>query len=461
MNILKNINLCVIWVLAFIVFSACNPEYLNLKPNKRMVVPASLEDIRAILNHEDKMNIGTMPWLGEVSTTDFYINTEHWLLLEPYKIEHNSYVWNEEIYEGSSTIEDAWPRLYEVVFYANVALDLLKPLEPTNDAERIEYDRLQSIALFYRSWAFFQVAQLYAKPYDTKSATTDLGIALRLESDINIVSFRSTVKETYDQIINDLKQSIVHLPEKELFSIKPTKGSAYGMLAKTYLQMNDFENALLYADSSLRLQNEILDYNDLELSLHYPFDWLNNKEILFYTSMRTAGTLAPTYSKVDKDLYSFYDEEDLRRDAFFKDRGTHVEYKGSYTGAVGCFGGITVPEILLIRAEAYARNGNEGLAIKDLERLWDKRFDKNKTRPTHQDVNVLGLVLKERRKELLFRGIRWADLRRLNLGLNYAVTLKRTIDGKEYILPPNDPKYSLQIPSGVIERSKVVQNIRK
>ena len=73
---------------------------------------------------------------------------------------------------------------------------------------------------------------------------------------------------------------------------------------------------------------------------------------------------------------------------------------------------------------------------------------------------ALAKVLTERRKELLMRGLRWTDLRRLNRDSRFAVTLSRTVQGQEYLLPPGDPRYTLLIPNEVIVNSGIAQNSR-
>ncbi len=57
-------------------------------------------------------------------------------------------------------------------------------------------------------------------------------------------------------------------------------------------------------------------------------------------------------------------------------------------------------------------------------------------------------VLQERRKELIFRGTRWSDLRRLNLE-GAGIGLNRIINGVTYTLPPNDARWVMLIPREV------------
>ncbi|HTM98670.1 MAG TPA: RagB/SusD family nutrient uptake outer membrane protein, partial [Pedobacter sp.] len=75
-------------------------------------------------------------------------------------------------------------------------------------------------------------------------------------------------------------------------------------------------------------------------------------------------------------------------------------------------------------------------------------------------INVLALILAERRKELICRGTRWMDLKRLNLEPANATTLTRNVNGLTYTLLPNSKRYALPIPDEEILISGLPQNIR-
>jgi CubicO group peptidase (beta-lactamase class C family) len=74
-------------------------------------------------------------------------------------------------------------------------------------------------------------------------------------------------------------------------------------------------------------------------------------------------------------------------------------------------------------------------------------------------AEALSLVLNERRKELVMRGLRWMDLKRLNAeGRNIMVS--RTINGQVVSLNPNDNRYAFPIPEDVIQLTGMPQNER-
>ncbi|CPA24249.1 SusD family [Mycobacterium tuberculosis] len=73
--------------------------------------------------------------------------------------------------------------------------------------------------------------------------------------------------------------------------------------------------------------------------------------------------------------------------------------------------------------------------------------------------SALELVLLERRKELVWRGIRWDDIKRLN-GRGAGIVLRRTMDGKVHTLEPTSGRYVFNIPQDEINRSGIAQNER-
>src|SRR5690606_36483702 len=102
----------------------------------------------------------------------------------------------------------------------------------------------------------------------------------------------------------------------------------------------------------------------------------------------------------------------------------------------------------------------------DLNRLLETRWQVGTYVPFHADnqEDALRSILGERRKELIFRGVRWSDLRRLNRDERFSTTLIRVIDdgtsSTTYTLPPNDLGYTHLIPQEVILRTGMQQNPR-
>ena len=100
---------------------------------------------------------------------------------------------------------------------------------------------------------------------------------------------------------------------------------------------------------------------------------------------------------------------------------------------------------------SFAKKGNSGASYGVFQ---------NDTYANRTALTTLTQILTERRKELVHRGCRWTDLRRLNMDPRFATTLTRTLLGATYTLPPNDSRYTLQIPSYIITASNgsITQN---
>lgn len=116
--------------------------------------------------------------------------------------------------------------------------------------------------------------------------------------------------------------------------------------------------------------------------------------------------------------------------------------------------------MVLIVAECSARLGNVDKALEYINSLLIKRYKSSSYVPVRVEgkEQALALILKERNKELLFRGVRWHDLKRLKR--EYLITLVRTVGSETFRLPPDDKKWTLPIPPNVVRLSGMQQNER-
>lgn len=445
----------IITLVISLLLVSCQSDFLDIKPDKSLVIPSTLNDFQSLMDNPNVMNI--TPGLGELACDDYYTSEE--ALLSSPVIERNSYTWKEDIYEGSSVPD--WDIPYQQVFYANVVLEGLDKLDTTT-VNHQKWDQIKGSALFYRALAFYNLARTFAAPYEGKSAQTGLGIPIRMSADINAKYPRATLQQTYQQIIQDLKLSIHFLPEQVQYNTRPSIPAVYALLARIYLSMNEYDQALLYADSCLQLRNELLDYNQLDSTVRLPFHTLGpNKEVIFYGYLITYATFSARTTMIDSILYRSYNSDDLRKAIFFTLRDGTPHFRGSYTSNLYIFGGLATDEIYLIRAECLAREGKTEQALNDLNTLLKTRYKKGTFIPVETSSDeLIPLILNERRKELVFRGLRWPDLRRLNLEGTYPTTLMRMLNGEKYVLMPNDPKYTMPIPDNEIAISGIKQNKR-
>jgi len=442
-----------------IISSSCKKDWLDAKPNKNLVVPHTLSDLQALLDNTTFIFNHNQPALGEVGCDDYYLLFPDWQGLFT-NTEHNAYIWAKDIYNGEPNLD--WSIPFERIFYENYILETIQSV-PADSTNLSNWNNVKGSALFGRGFDFYSLADLFAKPFDSATADTDPGIPLRLHSDINGKSTRATVMQTYNQIIADLKASLLYLPALPAYKTRPSKTAAYAMLVRTYLNMGDYSLALLYADSCISLQPVLVNYNNFDVTSQFPFPVFPtfNNEVIYFATLDNYFVISNYVAIVDSTIYHSYANNDLRKYLFIDTTNGYTRFKGGYDGYTG-FGGIATDEIYLVSAECNARLGNINMAMDRLNTLLENRWVTGTFTPLTASTadEALRLILNERRKELIFRGLRWTDLRRLNKDPRFAVTLTRNLNGTIYTLPPNDDRYVWPIPDQEIQISGIAQNPR-
>lgn len=452
----------IIMLIIFIGCASCK-KFLDKKINNKLVTPSSLSDLQSLLD-DPSMNQAATPSYGETSCDEYFLTNDMYDETESIQAgSHYLYIWKAYPTTGSS---NDWGKCYNSVYNANLVLDLLGNISADNQ-NQTERNNVKGSALFYRGYYFLWLLWNYSNAYDSTSSNTDLGIVLRLTSNPNIQSVRGNNEQCYRQVINDTKSAIPLLPDYPLIATRPSKSAAYGLLARCYLSMRDYKNALLYADSCLQLDSQLMDFNDpavyaSTIAASAPFLQLN-KEIFFYSEMNNDNYLCSTlsFSRIDTTLYKAYADNDLRKPAFYLiNSDGYSSFKGTYGNLASfCFSGMATDEMYLTRAECYIRTGQEQKGLNDLNTLLNNRYKRGSfqqvTALSEQDA--LDIVLQEREKELVMRGMRWIDIKRLNKE-SKNIVLKRFEDGETFTLSPNAGFYALPIPSDIISLTGIQQN---
>jgi hypothetical protein len=444
-------------IVLLLMLSVSCKKYLDAKSDSKEEIPSTIQDCQDILSDYTLYN--DYPIDGENSSDDFYLSDGTFGGQQ--SDDQEIYEWSPIAMHLTNTNPVSWANPYNGILYANVVLDTYAKFSAADQAS-VAGLNVKGQALFFRSGFFYELAQLYAKPYNATTAGQDLGIPLRMTSALTEKLTRATVQQTYDQIINDLKTAIPILPNFTSLTSAPTKAAGYAELARVYLAKGDYTNALVNASACLNIKSDLLDYNTV-VPNYYAFTTFpnSNKEVIFNTE--TVYNAPAGSSFIDSTLVMSYDTSDLRRKLFCSSNGDGTfTFLGTYSGDYNYFTGLAVDEVYLIKAECEARAGSTSDALKDLNTLLVTRYKTGKFVPvtaTSAD-DALSKILIERRKELIYRGTRWADLRRLNQDPRFAITLTRNINGTIYTLPPNDLRYTLLIPYYIIQYGGYQQNPR-
>jgi starch-binding outer membrane protein, SusD/RagB family len=453
----KTVHLIIValcFILICCLLSSCK-KYLDKKSDNSLITPKTLDDLQALLDDNYYMNANT-PAFGEASADDYFDQTSVYNSLDARS--QQVYTWALKIYNGPT---NDWSDNYEVIHTANFCIDQLNAIEKT-PANEDAWNNIKGSALFFRGYYYLGLTWDYAKAYDDASSSKDPGIVIRASSDFKPVSTRASVADSYKQVINDLEEAGNLLQTKVPQPMRPSKVAAYGALARTFLSMRKYDSAFKYANAALQIKNELLDFNSssVDPSSYVPFAPFN-KEIIFYsTQSGSYSSKLYFYASIDTALLASYETNDLRSVVFFFPYNNYYGFKGDYAATLyPPFSGITTDEMFLIRAECYARQGNASAAMDDLNALLIKRYMTGTFVPlqiTNAD-EALAKILLERRKELLMRGLRWIDIKRLNKE-NYNITPTRVIGSQTYTLAPNSDYYALPLPDDVVKETGIPQN---
>lgn len=443
------------------VLGSCKDDFLDAKPSTEIVAPNTLDDCQRLLENAQLNITSALPVL---SADEYDYNSyEDWLSTNT-ATERNAFIWATDLFEGEVERRD-WNAPYVSVFYAN---SVLMALESIEDPDVNRHNYIQGWSLMVRSSAFFDLVRNFAAAYDESSADSDLGIPLRLKPEVDEMFHRSSVRQSYQQIIGDLERAVVLLPQGVPTRNKnrPSKEAVFGLLSRVYLNMRDYERALLYSDSCLSLYDKLINYNTLDANSNSPF-LMDNDEVIFQGVQHNAyaATVMNPINQniqVNKDILELYEENDLRKKIYFGEMGEdRYFFKRGYNQALYPFSGIATDEIMLINAECLVRMNRTEEALKVLNRLLENRYATGNYRAIEflDKAELLSFVWMERQKELVWRGHRWFDVIRLNKE-GQRISLYRNLGGDKYELNPGDNRWVFPIPEDEIAISGISQNKR-
>lgn len=353
-------------------------------------------------------------------------------------------IYNRDILVNNAAVQDLWETAYEVT---NTCNNVLNALDVVDAADR---DRVEGEALALRAWCLFELTRMFGHQYEAASASTDLAVPIVLEPTLaigeNSEMVRNTVEECYNQVIADLEAAQEKLPEKNDEFINTYVASA--LLARVYLQKEDYENARDAAD-------RVIGSNDFELLADvaeaYGQDEATDEDVFSVEISTLDGTndLNEYYALNDfggrsdveilDAFFALYDPADARSLLFVVDGD--IRYTSKFNNEFGNISAIRIAEMYLIRAECNQRLGTAVGA--------DPVDDYNMvhTRAGLPEAVSVALddILLERRLELAFEGFRVHDIKRT----------KGMIGTMNY----DDPKMIYPIPQIEIEKNPLlVQN---
>ncbi|MXV50309.1 RagB/SusD family nutrient uptake outer membrane protein [Pedobacter sp. HMF7647] len=425
------------------------------QPDKGTLVNTA--DYESLLNNTFDINYSYyLPWLSadDLDISDTSVQQQVW------GTDREVYIWAAD-FMGDQNDPD-WDRLYKQVYIFN---EIIAGIPESRNGSPQQKRQILAEAKMNRAYSYLDLVCMYARWYNPSTAAGDPGVPLLLMPSFTEKLFRASVQAVYGQIINDLKAALPDLPALPLQVTRASAAAAYATLARTYLNMGNYRDALASADSALARKSSLLNLSlyrsdPLPLATIHP-------EIIFYKQL-SPGPLS--FYPLSEGLQHLFSPEDLRWQLFTADGLTHGRpaFSGrclvrSQLSGEGISVGPDVPEMMLIKAECLARLGAFTEAMTTVNTLRRQRFSRDHYLPlaANNSTEVLQLVLQERRRELFGRGTRWFDQKRLNREPAFSKTTIRIFLGVSYMLEPNSNRYVFPIAKKYLAMNpEIVQNPR-
>ncbi len=336
--------------------------------------------------------------------------------------------------------DDFWSPCYKQIYYANLAIENLRAA--TNITPEVK-KQLLGEAIFIRAFMHFYLVNLFGDvPYITATDYKETNNVVRMPT-----------AKVYELIVQDLKLAKSYLkdnfpdpnntiPTSGQERIRANKSAAGALLAKTYLNLHDWSNAKLEADSIIASPNYELLPNIDQVFLK------NSRETIW--ALQSSNVSNPNTFEAGKYVLigapSFFGQAvslttDFYNNAFEANDKRKSNWVGTYTSTVpagiwyypykykasGTSGAsleyaivFRLAEIYLIRAEALAELDQGSSAVTDLNKIRKRARATDGALPDYPGniakTDLLNAILKERRVELFAEcGHRWIDLKRAGL----------------------------------------------
>lgn len=443
------------------MLTGCN-DYLDIKP-KGEKIPTTVSDYETLLNYESVQKVSdTYPayLTDDVFLPDVAEGTATPGLNSVDQSIRNLYLFKKEVF-GDAQDDGFWFASYNRIYYYNTVIDNIMNADGSDEQQKLS---IRAEALISRALEYLYLVNGYAKYYDVRTAESDPGVPLILDEDIskkNLV--RASVKDVYAQIQSDLQTALPNLPmQAKGNAFRASKAAGYGVLAKMYLYMGNYAEALKAANEVLEINNSLLDLKKYAVvkaqssigRTNVPQDIDNPENIYIKFAPYVYGLSSKVFGS--DELISLFSEDDMRLQVYFTKNFRNIP-TDKYVWAPYLRANLAVssPEIYLIAAECEAREGSIERAIALINKLRDNRI-KNNTDIVATDRNdALQKVLEERRRELAMSGmVRYIDLKRLNKESQFAKTVTHVTGEGTFSLEPNSPLYVLPIPAKVMRFNK-------
>jgi len=470
---MKNKILTISYVLVFfasILFSSCN-DYLGVMP-KGAKIPTKLADYEAFIRDEygnQRVDVTQ----ANILLNDRYLTSSD---LSYYPFWRANYMWDESADRVTlnKSDEGCYYVSYSAISTCNLIIENAPSATECTDAER---NTLIAQAKVLRAMSYFNLANYYADAYDESTASKKLSVPLISSAVINAPYKQVTIQEIYDDMLKNMEDALPNLPETSATVLHPNKGTAYAFLARCYLQMGKYTNALANAELALQANSTLFDwtayYASNKAQIENPNSYVKTVSPMGFNYVENYNYQhgERSYASSERNIpvlrAASFEPGDARFASRWKLRtvGADTYYTSTLTGFFN-YGGLTTTEVYLIKAECLARTGKVKEAMDVLNAVRVKRILPAVYQPlaTTDAVTALKYIIKTKTNELIITIMPFADTRRWNKETSLARTFTKVVGGTTYSLSPTSHLWTMPFPKGATDNhgnGSITQNVDK
>lgn len=294
--------------------------------------------------------------------------------------------------------------------------------------------------LFLRALTYHNLMIHYALPYNVEG-NNNYGMPLYLKSINSPESIneslkvgRSSVKETYERILQDLDDAESLLPDAIASSkiTRASKGAAIALKTRVYLHMRNWDKVIeeakkleggrfaLEADPGAPFANQSANVESIFSIENGVDDNASVNGAMFAMMSARDGGRAMITSSPTVYNSKYWTKDDKRRDLLLYRASDDYYFCDKFTSNVRADYApiMRYPEVLLNEAEAAARTNNKSLAVQKLNEVRNRSLanpsaDEYKESSFANTKDLVEAILWERRIEFHCEGLRWGDIHRL------------------------------------------------
>ena len=410
----------IFYTLVFSVALSFGCEKLEFKPKSELLTEEAIqspEDLDRVLNSCYDVMANTIN-----GRSQYYAELLSDNLARPLNNQDFIEVYNHNMLFFNGSIGSFYGEFYTTIFRVNSLLANYNQVDGVDDAL---VAKLENEGKFLRALCHFEVARLFAQPYNYTTDNSHAGIGLVTELVRNPIT-RSTVEETYTQIEQDLLDVENLLPDDNDNGVYATKYATKALLARLYFIQQRYAEAVEKCD-------EIINSGKFSINLDVNrYTTAVSGEAIFYIEStngnnRSGGFRDQFSSKADNPQLTmslevfqlFTDTLDARKSWLLPEAiGEEAQQIkiNKFDADFFQIPYLNLTEILLTRAEAltYLEQRKDD-AVSDVNQIIERAYGIG-VNTVSSALSFQGLQTRiqlERRKEFLGEGDRIFQIKRL------------------------------------------------